>query len=195
MAELKGSQTAVNLLKSFAGESQANMRYTMAAKQAKNDGFVQIQNIFEETARNEREHAKRFYKYLVEAYGSGEGIEIDAEYPVAFHTTEENLQAAVNGELEEADDLYPEFADIADKEGFPEIASHWRQIGKVEDCHAKRFKKLLENVKNNRVFQREEKVYWKCNNCGYICFSKEAPKKCPACDHPQSFFEIFEETY
>lgn len=195
MAELKGSQTAKNLMISFAGESQANMRYLMAAKQAKKDGYVQIQNIFEETARNERVHAKKFYEYLVDAYESEEGINVDWDYPVAYHTTEENLQSAVDGELGEADSMYPDFADKAEEEGFPEIANRWRQIAKVEDAHAKRFQKLLDNVKNERVFKREEKHYWKCDNCGYICYSAQAPKKCPACDHPQSFFEIFEETY
>lgn len=195
MAKLKGSKTAQNLLTAFAGESQANLRYTLAAKQAKEDGYVQISMIFEETARNEREHAAQFYKFLPEAYENGEGIQVEAAYPVVWASTEENLEGAINGEREEADDMYPEMAKVADEEGFSEIAEQYRQISKVEDKHAIRFQKLLDNIKNDRVFKRDEAVLWKCNECGYIAKGKEAPKKCPSCHHPQAYFELFVETY
>ncbi|MDD7732813.1 MAG: rubrerythrin family protein [Firmicutes bacterium] len=195
MAELKGSKTAQNLMAAFAGESQANMRYTLAAKQAKKDGYVQISMIFEETARNEREHAAQFYKFLPECYATGEGIAFDAQYPVVWSSTEENLQGAIDGEREEADDMYVEMAKVADEEGFSEIAEQYRQIAKVEDKHAIRFQKLLDNIKGDRVFKRDEVVLWKCNECGYIAKGQEAPKKCPSCHHPQAYFELFKETY
>ena len=192
---LKGTKTEKNLMIYFAGEAQANLRYTYAAKQAKKDGYVQIQNIFEETARNEREHAKRFYKFLREEEAPETAIPVECEYPVVFHSTEENLLGAVNGEREEADQMYPEFADIAEEEGFEEIACVWREIAEVEEAHETRFQKLLDNIKNGRVFEREEVVRWKCNNCGYIHKGKSAPKVCPACAHPQEHFELFVETY
>lgn len=193
--ELKGSKTATNLMISFAGESQANMRYTYAASQAKKDGFVQIQNIFEETARNEKEHAKRFFKFLREAYEPEEAIEVKWDYPVVYADTAANLRGAMNGEHEEATSMYPKFADIAEEEGFKEIAYVWREIAEVEEAHETRFKKLLENVENGKVFEKDEEVRWKCNNCGYIHTGKTAPKKCPACAHPQEHFEVFVETY
>ena len=195
MKALKGTKTAQNSMISFAGESQANMRYTYAASQAKKDGFVQIQNIFEETARNEKEHAKRFFKFLREDFEPEEVIRVEWDYPVVYAGTEENLQGAVNGEHEEACDMYPSFADIADQEGFPEIATVWREIAEVEEAHETRFQKLLDNVRNNRVFHRDEVVRWKCNNCGYIHEGTDAPDCCPACDHPIDHFEIFVETY
>lgn len=195
MKSLKGTQTAVNLMASFAGESQANMRYTYAASQAKKDGYVQIQNIFEETARNEKEHAKRFYKFLKNSFESGETIEVTGSFPVVFSTTEENLQGAIDGEHEEASEMYPEFADIAEKEGFPEIAKVFREVAEVEEAHEKRYRKLLENIKNDRVFKKDEVVLWKCNNCGYIHEGIEAPEVCPACAHPRAHFEVFKETY
>lgn len=191
---LKGTKTAHNLLASFAGESQANMRYTYYASQAKKEGYVQIQMIFEETARNEKEHAKRFYKFLRDDL-EGEMIDIEATYPVNFADTASNLQAAVNGENEEHTDLYPNFADIAEEEGFKEIAHVFREIAEVEERHEIRFQKLLDNIKAGRVFEREEVVEWKCNNCGYIHKGKSAPNLCPACAHPQAYFEIFKETY
>lgn len=195
MKSLKGTQTAVNLMASFAGESQANMRYTYAASQAKKDGYVQIQNIFEETARNEKEHAKRFYKFLKNSFDSGETIEVTGSFPVVFSTTEENLQGAIDGEHEEASEMYPEFADIAEKEGFPEIAKVFREVAEVEEAHEKRYRKLLENIQNDRVFKKDEVVLWKCNNCGYIHEGMEAPEVCPACAHPRAHFEVFKETY
>ncbi|HHX70261.1 MAG: rubrerythrin family protein [Miniphocaeibacter sp.] len=194
MMSLKGTKTAKNLMISFAGESQANMRYTYYASTAKKEGYVQISNIFEETARNEKEHAKRFFKFLNEDL-KDETIQVDWNYPVELGTTAENLLAAANGEHEEFVEMYPGFADIAEEEGFKEIAYVWREIAEVEDRHERRFRKLLANIENDEVFKKEEVVEWKCNNCGYVHTGKTAPVKCPACDHPQAHFEVFKETY
>jgi len=194
MSQLKGSKTAVNLMTAFAGESQATMRYTYYAAQAKKDGYVQIQNIFEETAGNEREHAKRLYKFLKTEL-EGDTITVNAGFPVNFQDTKSNLAAAAAGEHEEYTDMYPEFARIAREEGFEEISKVFTEIGEVEERHEKRFLKLLKNIENNSVFSRDEVVEWKCNNCGYIHTGKEAPKKCPACDHAMAHFELFVETY
>ncbi len=197
MKSLKGTKTAENLLKSFAGESQARNRYTFYASIANKEGYKQMENIFIETADNEKEHAKRFYKFLLEGL---EGdlpatIEINAGYPVAQGNTLENLKAAANGENEEWSELYPYFADVADEEGFPEIATAFRRIADAEKRHEIRFNKLIKNIEEGRVFSRPEKVEWKCGNCGYIHEGTEAPEKCPACVHPRSYFEIFCETY
>ena len=194
MKSLKGTKTAENLMKSFAGESQARTRYTYYASQARKEGYVQISNIFMETAENEKEHAKRFFKFLNEDL-CGEMVEINADYPVALGDTKTNLKAAAEGENEEWTELYPKFADIADEEGFPKIAYVWREIAEVEERHEIRFKKLLENIENNKVFEKDEEVEWKCNNCGYIHKGKSAPERCPACDHPIDHFEVFVETY
>nr|WP_255702427.1 rubrerythrin family protein [Peptoniphilus sp. KCTC 25270] len=191
---LKGTKTANNLLTAFAGESQANMRYTYYASQAKKDGYVQIQMIFEETARNEKEHAKRFYKFLREDL-EGEELNVNWNFPVNFADTKSNLLAAAEGEHEEFVSMYPKFADIAEEEGFENIAYVFREIAEVEERHELRFRKLLENIEKNRVFERDEVMLWKCNNCGYIHEGKSAPDVCPACDHGQKFFEIFKETY
>ncbi|MEW9095718.1 MAG: rubrerythrin [Clostridiaceae bacterium] len=194
MKSLKGTKTAENLMKSFAGESQARTRYTYYASQAKKEGYVQISNIFLETAENEKEHAKRFFKFL-NADLQGEVVDIEASYPVGLGSTVQNLEYAANGENEEWTELYPEFADIADEEGFPSIATVFRKIAEVELRHENRFRKLLENIKTEMVFKKDEVSLWKCNNCGYIYEGKEAPDLCPACAHPQSYFEIFVETY
>ncbi len=194
MKDLKGTKTAVNLMTSFAGESQANMRYSYYASQAKKDGYVQIKNIFEETALNEKEHAKRFYKFLKDQL-EGEIIEISAGFPVNLSDTKSNLKAAAAGEHEEHTDMYPEFAKIAAEEGFKEISIIFKEVAAVEERHEKRFLKLLENIENGTVFSKEEPVEWKCNNCGYIHNGKSAPNKCPACDHPIDHFEVFVETY
>ncbi|WP_315118860.1 rubrerythrin [uncultured Clostridium sp.] len=194
MKSLKGTKTAENLMKSFAGESQARTRYTYYASQAKKEGYVQISNIFLETAENEKEHAKRFFKFLNEDL-QGEAVDIEASYPVGLGNTAQNLEYAANGENEEWTELYPEFADIADEEGFPSIATVFRKIAEAELRHENRFRKLLENIKNETVFKKDEVSLWKCNNCGYIYEGKEAPDLCPACAHPQSYFEIFVETY
>ncbi|WP_288328332.1 rubrerythrin, partial [uncultured Clostridium sp.] len=191
MKSLKGSKTAENLMKSFAGECQARTRYTYYSSVAKKEGYVQISNIFMETAENEKEHAKRFYKFLKNDY-SGEQIEITAGYPVALYDdTLKNLKAAASGENEEWTDLYPTFAKIADEEGYPEIAAVYRQIAKVENHHEIRYNKLAKNIEEDKVFKKDETVLWKCNNCGYIYEGAEAPMACPACAHPQSYFEVF----
>ncbi len=191
MKSLKGTKTEQNLLKSFAGESQARMRYDYFAKQAKKEGLEQIAAIFTETAENEAQHAKRFFKFL-----EGGEVEITASYPAGkIGHTLENLKASAEGENEEWTDLYPEFADIAEAEGFKEIAIAWRMIARVEKSHEERFTKLYNNLNDGHVFEREGKVYWKCRNCGYVHEGEKAPKTCPACLHPQSYFEIKESNY
>ncbi|MCI6157720.1 MAG: rubrerythrin family protein [Peptoniphilaceae bacterium] len=195
MASLKGTKTELNLMKSFAGESQAFQRYSYAASQAKKEGYVQIQNIFEETARNEKEHAKRFFKFLRDDLEAETPVQVEASYPVVYGDTKTNLLGAAHGEHEEATDMYPEFADVAEQEGFQEIARVWREVAKVEGHHEIRFQKLLKNIEEGKVFEREEEVLWKCTNCGYIYRGKVAPKLCPACAHPQEYFELFVEAY
>jgi len=191
MASVKGTHTEQNLLKAFAGESQARMRYTFFASVAKKEGFEQISAIFTETADNEKEHAEVFFKYL-----EGGPVEITATYPAGvIGTTAENLLAAAEGEHEEWGELYPAFADTADEEGFPQMAYSFREIAEVEEHHEERYRKLLENVKNNRVFKRDGEVYWKCRNCGYVHKGAEAPEECPACTHPQAHYELWCENY
>jgi len=191
MKSLKGTKTEQNLLKSFAGESQARMRYNYFAKQAKKEGLEQIAAIYTETAINERAHAKRFFKFL-----EGGEVEITATYPAGkIGTTLENLKASAEGENEEWTELYPEFARIAEEEGFKEISSVWKLIAKVEKAHEDRFKTLYENLEAGKVFERNGKIMWKCRNCGYIHEGEKAPKTCPACLHPQSYFEIKETNY
>ncbi|AFS77182.1 rubrerythrin [Gottschalkia acidurici 9a] len=194
MKSLRGTKTAENLMKSFAGESQARTRYTYYASTAKKEGYVQISNIFLETAENEKEHAKRFFKFLKESL-DGDAVEITAAYPVALGDTRANLLAAANGENEEWSELYPAFADVADQEGFPDIAYVFREIAEAEERHEIRYRKLLSNIENNKVFEKDTEVEWKCNNCGYIHKGKSAPKLCPACAHEQKYFEVFVETY
>lgn len=197
MKSLKNTKTAENLLKSFAGESQARNRYTYFASIADKEGYKQIRNIFLETADNEKEHAKRFYKFLLEGLKAElpATIEINASYPVAQGTTLDNLKASADGENEEWSDLYPTFAKIAKEEGFPEIATVYNMIASAEKRHETRFNKLARNMENNTVFKKEEKVLWKCGNCGYIHEGVGAPGECPACAHPQAHFELFVETY
>jgi len=186
MKSLKGTRTEQNLLKSFAGESQARMRYDYFAKQAKKEGLEQISGFFAETALNEKEHAKRFFKFL-----EGDMVEITATYPAGkIGTTLENLQAAAEGENEEWTQLYPEFAKVAEEEGFSEIASAYRMIAKVEKAHEERYRKLYKNLEEGKVFEKDGVVIWKCRNCGYIHEGKSAPKVCPACLHPQAYFEL-----
>lgn len=182
---IKGTRTEQNLLKSFAGESQARSRYTFFAGVAKKEGYEQIAGIFLETAEQEKEHAKRFFKYL-----EGGMVEITATYPAGvIGNTAGNLKAAAEGENEEWSRLYPEFAEIAAEEGFPQVANTFRQIAKVEAEHEKRYRTLLGRVESGEVFDREEEIEWQCRNCGYVIRSKKAPLKCPACEHPQAFFE------
>ena len=194
MESLKGTKTAENLMKSFAGESQARNRYTYYASAAKKEGYIQISNLFTETADNEKEHAKLFYKFLVNCT-EVDTVEISAAFPVALGDTKANLLAAAQGENEEWSKLYPSFADIADEEGFPEVAVIFRNIADVEKSHEKRYRKLYNNVVNNTVFKKDAPVQWKCNNCGYIYTGDSAPKTCPACAHPQDYFEVFLENY
>lgn len=197
MKSLKGTRTAENLLKAFAGESQARNRYTFYASVADKEGYKQIRNIFIETADNEKEHAKRFYKFLLEGLKDElpTTVEINAGYPVAQGTTLDNLKAAACGENEEWTELYPEFANIADEEGFPEVAVAFRMIASAEEKHEIRFNKLAANVQGNTVFEKGDKVRWKCGNCGYIHDGKTAPGTCPACLHGKEHFELFAETY
>ncbi len=191
MKSIKGTQTEKNLLKSFAGESQARMRYDYFAKQAKKEGLEQISATFEETALNEKEHAKRFFKFL-----EGGMVEITATYPAGkIGTTLENLKAAADGENEEWTELYPHFADVAEQEGFKEIAIVFRKIAEVEKAHENRYRKLYETLESGNTFKSNGKIIWKCRNCGYLHEGEEAPKVCPACAHPQAYFERFVENY
>ena len=195
MKSLKGTKTAENLMKSFDGEAQARTRYTYYASTAKKEGYVQISNIFMETAENEKEHAKRFFKFLNEDF-KGESIEIkETSYPVNLGNTKENLLSAANGEHEEWSQLYSEFGKVAAEEGFPEISYVYEKIAEVEKHHEERYRKLLSNLENNSVFKKETVRRWKCNNCGYIYEGTSAPEKCPACAHPQGYFELLAENY
>lgn len=188
---IKGTKTEQNLLKSFAGESQARMRYNYFASAAKKEGFVQIADIFEETANQEKEHAKRFFKFL-----EGGMVEITACFPAGtVGTTAENLLASANGEHEEHTDLYPAFAAVAKEEGFAEISAVWNAISIAEKQHEKRYRDLLANIEAGRVFRREEVVVWRCRNCGYLHSSKLAPELCPACAHPMAHFELLAENW
>ncbi len=191
MESLEGTKTEQNLLKAFAGESQARMRYDYFAKQAKKEGLEQIAGLFEETALNEKEHAKRFFKFM-----EGRMVEITATYPAGkIGTTLENLKASAEGENEEWSELYPEFARIAEEEGFKEVATAFKMIARVEKAHEERYNRLYKNLQEGKVFEKDGKVVWKCRNCGYIHEGLKAPNKCPACLHPQSYFEIKETTY
>ncbi|MBQ3306817.1 MAG: rubrerythrin family protein [Bacilli bacterium] len=178
--ELKGSKTEQNLMAAFAGESQARNKYTYFASKAKKDGYEQIAAIFEETANNEKEHAKMWFKEL-------HGGEVPS--------TIENLEAAADGENYEWTDMYEEFAKTAEEEGFKAIAAKFRAVGAIEKHHEERYRKLLENVKGNLVFSKDGDRVWICRNCGHICVGKEAPKVCPVCAHPQSYFEVKAENY
>ncbi len=192
MGRLTGTETEKNLLKAFAGESQARNRYTYFASVAKKEGYEQIASIFIETADNEKEHAKRFFSFLE----SGEGLEITAMYPAGkIGTTVENLRAAAAGENEEWTELYPEFAKIAKEEGFDDVSVCFNMIAKVEKEHEERYKKLADNIEKAEVFKKNTKVRWKCRNCGYVSENDAAPEKCPACLHPKAYFEIKETNY
>ena len=190
MPSLHGSKTEKNLLAAFAGESQARNRYTFFASVAKKEGYEQIAAIFLETAGNEEEHAKRFFKFL-----EGGAVEITASYPAGvISTTKDNLKAAAEGEHEEFAELYPHFAEVAKQEGFSEIALAFRTIALVEKHHEARYRKLLKQVEDGTVFKKEKVVRWKCRKCGYIHEGKTPPAQCPACQHPESYFEVLEET-
>jgi len=196
MAEFKNSKTCENLMKAFAGESQARNRYTYYASVAKKQGFIQIAAIFTETAENEKEHAKLFLKEILANGMEGEVVNINAGYPAALsQDTLKNLEYAAMGENEEWTMLYPEFAKIAEEEGFKDIAKVFKLVALVEKRHEERYRKLHQNVKNHEVFKKDGKVFWKCINCGHIVESIEAPVECPVCKHPQSYFEVFTENY
>lgn len=189
--ELKGSQTEQNLMKAVAGEAQARNRYTFYASAARNEGFIQISNLFLETADNEKEHAKVFFNLL-----EGGAVEFTASYPAGpTGTTAANLLAAAEGEREEWGELYPTFAETADKEGFGRVAEAFRRIAEVEAFHERRYRKLLENVSSGRVFVKDSVTFWKCGNCGYVHEGLEAPEVCPACAHPRSYYEVWTEPY
>ena len=191
MSSVKGTQTEKNLLAAFAGESQARNRYTLAAKAAAKEGYMQIEAIFLETADNERVHAKNFFKFL-----EGGMVEITASYPAGvIGTTAENLELGAKGEHEEWETLYPRSADIAEKEGFPKVASQFRLVSKVEKEHEARYLKLLENLKSGKVFKKDGNVMWLCRKCGYIHIAKEPPKICPVCLEPQGYYEVKAENY
>lgn len=191
MPNIRGTETEKNLLKAFAGESQARNRYTYFAGAARKEGYRQIEALFMETAENEREHAKRFFKFL-----EGGDLEITAAYPAGkIGSTLENLKASASGENEEWTKLYPAFAEVAKKEGFNEVAAAFTMIAKVEKEHEERYLKLARNIEQGAVFEKGEKVRWKCRNCGYVHDGAAAPGKCPACLHPQEYFEVKEATY
>lgn len=188
---IKGTKTEKNLLAAFAGESQARNRYTYFASAARKEGFEQIANIFIETAENEKEHAKVFFKYL-----EGGDLEITAAYPAgAIKDTKSNLEAAAAGENMEWTTIYSEFANVAKNEGFAEVASSFEQISKVERFHESRYRKLINNISNKEVFAKKTSVKWHCINCGYVVEGTEAPKECPACKHPQGYYEILAENF
>ncbi len=191
MKSIKGTRTEKNLLTSFAGESQARMRYTYFASVAKKEGYEQISAIFTETADQEKEHAKRMFKYL-----EGGKVEITASYPAGeIRTTAENLVEAAAGEHEEWSEDYPHFANIAEEEGFPEIAAMYRNISIAEKAHEERYRAFLHNIEAQQVFAREETTIWQCRNCGFIFEGNEAPALCPACLHKQAHFEIMKTNY
>jgi rubrerythrin len=188
---IKGSKTEANLLKAFAGESQARNRYTFFSSAARKEGYEQIANLFLETADNEKEHAKVFFKHL-----EGGPVEITATYPAgAINDVKANLEAAADGEKEEWTILYPGFAKVARDEGYPEVAQSFEQVARVEKFHEARYRKLHENVAKGEAFKRASVVKWHCINCGYVSEGAEPPKVCPACKHPQSFFEVLAENY
>ena len=191
MATLKGSKTEVNLITAFAGESQARNRYTYFSSQARKDGLIQIADIFEETANQEREHAKRFFKFL-----QGGEAQVSAMFPAGMiGTTAENLKAAAAGENLEWTTLYPGFANVAREEGFEEIARVWEAIVVAERQHEKRYLGLLANVEAGTVFKKEQPVVWRCRNCGYLHTGTEAPAACPACAHPRDYYELLAENW
>lgn len=191
MSSIKGTRTEKNLLAAFAGESQARMRYTYFASVAKKEGYEQISAVFTETAEQEKEHAKRFFKFL-----EGGMVEITASYPAGvIGATAENLRAAAEGELEEHSILYPEFAKVAAEEGFPKIAAAFLAIATVEVEHEKRYRILLARVEENKVFERNQEIEWQCRNCGYVTKGKKAPELCPACQHPKAYFEEKKNNY
>lgn len=197
MKQLRGTKTLEHLMKAFAGESQARNRYTMYAAAAGEENLKQIEALFLETADNEAEHAKRFMNLMLEGL-QGEAptlVTIEGTFPVAKANTLENLKAAAAGEGEEWTEVYPTFAEVAASEGFPEVAAAFRMIARAEEAHEKRYRKLVQNLENGAVFKKNDRVFWKCRNCGYIHEGPVAPKTCPACQYSQGYFEVFVENY
>lgn len=198
MKSLKGSKTLENLMKAWAGESQAVVQYGMFAAKAKKEGYVQISNIFQETADNEREHGKRFYRLILKGFDGEIPAQVTTTISGGFiesDSTLENLGFAVDGETDEAVNVYPEYTRVAEEEGFTEAAKAFQSIASVEQHHADRFRMLAENVTNETVFKKEEPVLWKCNNCGYVAEGTEAPELCPACLHPKGHFQVEVDVY
>jgi rubrerythrin len=197
MLSLTGTKTLTNLMKAFAGESQARNRYTYFASIARKEGFNQIESIFLETADNEKEHAKLFYKALASGLGANEAVPVDitASYPVAYGSTWQNLIAAAAGEHEEWSDLYQNFASMAEQEGFADIANTFRMVAKVEGHHESRYLKLAANIKNCQVFKKPTATAWICGNCGYVHEGAEAPEICPACKHPKAYFSLLSDNF
>lgn len=190
MTKLKGTKTASNLITAFAGESQAAQRYTLSQKIANKENYKHIAKVFEETADNERVHANTFYKYLKDEF-ENEAIELNPDYtafPVVYKDTKLALRGAIDGENEEAESMYPEFAKIAKEEGFDDIAKTFTEVAEVEEHHRDRFQTLLDTLEAGEMFKKDEETIWKCLHCGYIHEGKEAPKACPACKHPQGYF-------
>ena len=194
MSNLKGTETLKNLMAAFAGESQARNRYTFWSSIAKKEGYVEVSKIFEETANQEKEHAKRLMK-LMNTAAQGETLLVAGEFPVLMGTTVENLKAAAAGENEEWSLDYPKFADIADEEGFPAIAKMYREIAVAEKGHEERYLAFVKNIEEGKVFKKDTEVVWQCRNCGYLYEGTEAPEICPACLHPQAFFEVKKNNY
>ena len=191
MKSLKGTKTEKNLLIAFSGESQARNRYTFFASKAKKDGFVQISKIFEETAAQEKEHAERLFKFL-----EGGDVEVTASFPAGIiASTADNLKSAAAGEDHEWQEMYPSYAKIARAEGFEEIADVMEHIAVAEKQHSKRYKALRQNILDGKVFKKDGKIVWRCLNCGYIHEGDSAPEKCPACAHPQDYFEVLGENW
>jgi rubrerythrin len=188
---LKGTKTEQNLLKAFAGESQARNRYSYAASVAKKEGYEQIAALFLETAENEKQHAKRFFRFL-----EGGMVEITAAYPAGVTgTTIDNLKAAANGEHEEHSQIYPEFARIAKEEGFPQVAAQFNTIGKAEQHHEERYRMLLKNLESKTTFKKSQPIKWVCRECGYVHEGPDAPNICACCEHPQAFFQVLCDSY
>ena len=188
-------ETLINLTKAFVGESQARNRYTFYSKIAKKEGFVQISKIFLETAEQEKIHAKRLFEHIQELKENGEAIQIETEAPTVYGTTEENLQAAIDGEHFEHSSMYPEFAEKAKEEGYEEIATRLLAIAKAEEHHEERYQKLLEQVKTGNIFKKDKPVKWVCQECGYVHEGAEAPEECPSCKHPKYYFKVLCEEY
>ena len=188
-------ETLNNLIKAFIGESQARNRYTFYAKVAKKEGYEQISEIFTVTAENEREHAKKLFEMIQELKGDSDELTVDALAPLTFGNTAENLRVAIAGEHYENSEMYPNFAETAEKEGLRSVAERLRAIAKAEEHHEERFRKLLTAVENGTVFEKEEPVYWVCRKCGYVHYGRKPPEKCPSCDHEKNYFMIKCEEY